>query len=363
MKQIIEDRRALHRIPELDRELDRTMAYLRKALKPLRCRLFSPIPNSLCAFFDNGSDRTYAFRSGCDALPIQERTFLPFSSQLPGQMHACGHDGHMAMLLELARRVNNAHSRTNILLIFQPAEETTGGARDICKSGIFEDFMVDAIFGLHLWPDLPLGVIASRESELMSQSCEVTVRINGRSTSAAKAEEGVDALRAGFEFYRRAMEIEAAYPANIYRRLHFGKIRSGNACNTVSDHTKIEGTLRAFSGKVFDDILQNLRMAAKQISAETNCKIDIETSMGYPAVMNSSDLYWRVLNSDIKFEDLERPVMTTEDFSWYQQHLQGMFFFIGTGPSPELQADNFDFDESVLETGADFLEKLATRLI
>ena len=206
-------------------------------------------------------------------------------------------------------------------------------------------------------------MIASRESELMSQSCEVTVRINGRSTSAAKADDGVDALRAGIEFYRRAMEIETAYPANIYRMLHFGKIRSGNACNTVSDHTKLEGTLRAFSGKVFDDILENLRIAAKQISAETNCKIDIETSMGYPAVMNSSDLYWRVLNSDIKFENLERPVMTTEDFSWYQQHLPGMFFFIGTAPSPELQADNFDFDESVLETGADFLEKLATRLI
>ncbi len=363
MKQIIEDRRALHRIPEIDRELDRTMAYLRSVLKPLRCRLFSPIPNSLCAFFDNGSNRTYAFRSGCDALPMQERTFLPFSSVIPGQMHACGHDGHMAMLLELARRMHERRANANILLVFQPAEETTGGARDICKSGIFEEYAVDAIFGLQLWPDLPLGTIASRENELMSQSCEVTVRINGRSSSAAKPEDGADALRAGIEFYRRAMEIEAAYPASIYRMLHFGKIRSGNACNTVSDHTKIEGTLRAFSGKVFDDILDTLRSAAKDISAETGCKIDIETSMGYPAVMNSPDLYYRVLNSDIKFELLEKPVMTTEDFSWYQEHLQGMYFFIGTGPERELQADNFDFDESVLEIGADFLENIAVRLI
>ena len=363
MKQIIEDRRALHRIPEIDRELDRTIAYLRSVLKPLRCKLFSPIPNSLCAFFDNGSKRTYAFRSGCDALPIHERTFLPFSSNIPGQMHACGHDGHMAMLLELARRMHEKRANANILLVFQPAEETTGGARDICKSGVFEEYNVDAIFGLHLWPELPLGVIASRECEMMSQSCEVSVRISGRSVSAAKAADGVDALRAGVEFYRRAMEIEAAYPAGIYRMLHFGKIRSGNACNTVSDHTKIEGTLRAFSGKVFDDILENLRIAAKDISDESGCKIDIETSMGYPAVINSEDLYYRVLNSDIRFELLEKPVMTTEDFSWYQEHLQGMFFFIGTGPGPELQADNFDFDESVLEKGADFLENLALRLI
>ena len=278
-------------------------------------------------------------------------------------MHACGHDGHMAMLLELARRMHERRANANILLVFQPAEETTGGARDICKSGVFEDYNVDAIFGLRLWPDLPLGVIASRENEMMSQSCEVTVRINGRSSSAARPEDGADALRAGFEFYRRASEIEAAYPARIYRMLHFGKFRSGNACNTVSDHTKIEGTLRAFSGKVFDDILDNLRIAAKQISAETNCKIDIETSMGYPAVYNPSDLYYRVLNSDIRFKILEKPVMTTEDFSWYQQHLQGMYFFIGTGPGPDLQADDFDFDESVLETGADFLENLAVRLI
>lgn len=362
MKQIVEDRRALHRIPEIDRELDRTLAYLRNALKPLRCRLFSPIPNSLCAYFDNGATHTLAFRSGCDALPLQERSFLPFSSEISGQMHACGHDGHMAMLLELARRMHTRTSKRNILLIFQPAEETTGGARDICKSGVFETYNTEAIFGLHLWPDLPLGVIASRENEMMSQSCEVRVSINGRSCSAAKAENGVDALRAGLAFYQRAMEIEAECPQNAYCRLHFGKFRSGNACNTVSDHTRIEGTLRAFSGDIFPDVLDRLRTAAKDISVETGCKIDIETSMGYPAVVNPTNLYRRVRASNINFNYLEQPVMTTEDFSWYQQHLSGMFFFIGTAPSPALQSDDFDFDESVLEIGADFLEKLALEL-
>ena len=131
MQQIIADRRALHRVPELDRELDRTLAYLRDALKGLRCRLFSPIPNSLCAFFDNGRGRSIAFRSGCDALPVHERSFLPFASEIPGQMHSCGHDGHMAMLLELARRMEGVRAPRDVLLIFQPAEETTGGARDI----------------------------------------------------------------------------------------------------------------------------------------------------------------------------------------------------------------------------------------
>ena len=361
MQQIINDRRALHRIPELDRELDRTMAYLRDALTQLRCRLFSPIPNSLCAFFDNGCGRAIAFRSGCDALPVHERSFLSFASEIPGQMHSCGHDGHMAMLLELARRMESIRAPRDILLIFQPAEETTGGARDICKSGIFERLNVEAIFGLHLWPDLPLGTIASRENEMMSRSCEVRVEIAGRSVSVARSGEGRDALRAGFEFYRRALEAEAAWPPELHRLMHFGRMESGCQCNVVSDHTRMEGTLRAFQDEVFYGILRALERAAEEISAGSGCHIRIETSMGYPAVLNPPELYRRVRAAGVRFHELEHPVMVTEDFSWYQRHLPGLFFLLGVGPCPPLQADDFNFDESVLTTGADFLEEIALR--
>lgn len=361
MEQIIADRRALHRIPELDRELDRTMGYLRGALSGLRCRLSSPIPGSLCAYFDNGRAQSIAFRSGADALPVHERSFLPFASQIPGQMHSCGHDGHMAMLLELARRMQGVRAEKNILLIFQPAEETTGGARDICKSGVFEAHQVEAVFGLHLWPDLPLGTIASRENEMMSRSCEVTVDIEGRSVSVARASEGADALRAGFEFYRRAREIEAAWPPELYRLMHFGRIESGCKCNVVSDHTRMEGTLRAFQDEVFFGILDALNRAAEEIAVGTGCRIGLETSMGYPAVMNPPELYRRVRAAGIPFSALEHPAMVTEDFSWYQRHLPGMFFFLGAGPCPPLQADDFNFDEHALEIGADFLEQLALR--
>ena len=362
MKQIIADRRALHRIPELDRDLDRTMAYLRSALQGLRCKLFSPIPNSLCAYFDNGAEKTLAFRSGADALPVQERSFLPFSSQIPGQMHACGHDGHMAMLLELARRMEWKSANNNILIIFQPAEETTGGARDICKSGIFENYNVRAVFGVHLWPDLPLGTVASRKNEMMSRSCEVKVKIRGRAASVASPEEGIDALRAGIEFYRRAAEADAAWPEEAYRRLHFGKMTRGCQCNVVSDITRMEGTLRAFRDDVFFGILDDLERISAELSKESGCRIQMETSMGYPAVINPPELYDCVRASGIEFEELVQPVMITEDFSWYQRHLPGMYFFLGIGPSPVLQADDFNFDESVLDTGADFLEKLAVQL-
>lgn len=360
MEQIIADRRALHRIPELDRDLDRTMAYLRGALKKLRCRLFSPIPNSLCAFFDNGRGRTIAFRSSADALPVHERSFLPFASEIPGQMHSCGHDGHMAMLLELARRMEDVRADFDVLLIFQPAEETTGGARDICKSGVFEALHAEAIFGLHLWPDLPLGTIASRENEMMSRSCEVTVNIEGRSSSVARPGDGLDALSAGFAFYRIAREAEAAWP-NSYRLMHFGRMESGRKCNLVSDHSRMEGTLRAFEDEVFFGILDALNRGAEQLRASTGCSVQIETSMGYPAVMNPPELYRRVRASGVEFSELAHPVMITEDFSWYQRHLPGLFFFLGIGPCPALQADDFNFDESALVTGADFLETLALR--
>lgn len=361
MKQIVADRRALHRIPELDRDLDRTMAYLRGALQGLRCKLFAPIPNALCAFFDNGRGHAVAFRSGADALPVHERSFLPFASEIPGQMHSCGHDGQMAMLLELARRMEDVRAGSDVLLIFQPAEETTGGARDICKSGVFEAHRVEAIFGLHLWPELPLGVIASREKEMMSRSCEVTVDIAGRSASVARAGEGLDALRAGFEFYRRAQAAEAAWPPEMYRLLHFGRMESGCQCNVVSDHTRMEGTLRAFQDEVFFGILDELGRAAEEISAESGCKIELETSMGYPPVLNPPELYRRVRNSGVEFQELDCPEMITEDFSWYQRHVPGMFFFLGIAPCPALYADDFNFDERALDVGADFLEQLALR--
>ena len=143
--QIIEDRRALHRIPELDKELPNTIAYLRTALESLKCRVFSPMPGALCAFFDFGAKEAIAFRAEADALPITERTGVSYASRHLGRMHACGHDGHMAILLELARRLSEKKSLPhNVLLIFQPAEESPGGARIICDTGVLEQYKVTA---------------------------------------------------------------------------------------------------------------------------------------------------------------------------------------------------------------------------
>ena len=357
--QIIEDRRALHRIPELDMDLPQTMAYLRSRLETLNCTLFSPIESSLCARFDFGQEKTIAFRADADALPIAEATGLPFASQYPGRMHACGHDGHMAILLELARRLDRKKSNPcNVLLIFQPAEETTGGAQSICATGVFKKYRVSAIFGLHLWPGLESGVVASRPREMMSRSCEVKVDILGKSAHIAKAAEGIDAMAAGVEFYRRVMAMEGALPKKVFRLLRFGRFESGTVCNVISGHTRLEGSLRAFQDDVFYTLRAGIVSIGKDIERSSGCTVRVSMNDGYPAVMNPPALYAKVRQA-VDFAELPAPSMITEDFSWYQKQLPGLFFFLGTGDSPALHADDFNFDENILEKGADFFEKLA----
>ena len=361
--QIFADRHALHRIPELDRELPETLTYLRSALSGLGCRIFAPMDGALCAWFDFGQREAIAFRADIDALPIEEKTGAPYASTHPGKMHACGHDGHTAILLELARRLSRKETLPrNVLLVFQPAEETTGGAKDLCDTGIFEEYNVQAIFGLHLWPGLPAGTIASRKNELMARSCEVTIDIYGKSAHIAKAAEGIDALMAGTELYRRAMELEASLPKHIFRLLKFGKFHSGTVRNALSAHTHMEGSLRAFQDDVFDSLAEGLKTLCRDVEKDFGCTVNIHMSSGYPAVMNPEGLYDRVART-VSFTELETPSMTAEDFSWYQRYVPGMFFFLGLGNTPALHADTFDFDESILLKGADLFEGLAEHFV
>ena len=294
-----------------------------------------------------------------DALPIAEKTGAAYASEHPGRMHACGHDGHMAVLLELARRLSKRKQLSrNILLVFQPAEEAAGGAKDICDTGIFAQYRVEAIFGLHLWPGLPKGRIFSRPGEMMSRSAELDVDISGRSAHIGRSWEGIDATEAACVFLQRAYALERSVPADIRRLLKFGSLHSGTVRNALSAHARLEGGLRAFSDEVFFGLRDRLLEIAAEVEQQFGCTVEVRTSNGYPAIDNPRELHDRVY-AIAPFEYLEEPSMTTEDFSWYQRYLPGMFFFLGLGESPALHSDIFDFDESVLELGAGFFEKLA----
>ena len=359
--QIIADRQALHRIPELELALPKTMAYLNHALSELNCQLYFPMESALLAYFDFGAASTIAFRADCDALPIGESTGLPYASTHPGKMHACGHDGHMAILLELARRLDKKKNlKRNILLVFQPGEESPGGARMLCETSFWKVFHVEAIFGLHLWPGLKAGTVFSRENELMSRSCEVDIDIYGKSAHIAKAAEGIDAMAAGLEFYHRATAMEQALPPEIYRLLKFGRMESGTVRNAISAHTHIEGSLRAFQDEVFEGLRECLYKIAADVGRQFGATVEVSMNDGYPAILNPPELFQKV-RSFVDFEGLESPSMTSEDFSWYQKYMPGMFFFLGLGDTPALHTSDFNFDESILTKGADFFEELAEK--
>ncbi len=360
--QIIMDRRTLHAIPELELELPKTMAYLENALRGLNCTVFCPMPSALCAYFDFGADHAIAFRADCDALPITEKNDVPYASTHDGCMHACGHDGHMAIVLELARRLSAKKAlRHNVLLIFQPGEESPGGAKPLCDTGILEKYRVRAVFGLHLWPALPAGTMFSRRHELMSRSCEVDVDVFGKSAHIARASEGLDALCAAAEFYRRACAMEREMPEGVYRLLKFGKFHSGTARNALSAHTHLEGSLRAYQDDIFEQMRGKLRAIGAEIERESGCTVRISMNDGYPAVWNP-DALCDAVRAVADFEELREPSMTSEDFGWYQRYVPAMFFFLGLGDVSALHTDHFDFDDTILVKGAEFFENLAEKL-
>lgn len=196
----------------------------------------------------------------------------------------------------------------------------------------------------------------------MARSCEVTVDIYGKSAHIARASQGIDALAAGVDFYRRSVQLESDLPEDVFRLLKFGKFQSGTVRNALSAQTHMEGSLRAFQDETFEGLRDGLVKIGNQVESAFGCQVKLYFSSGYPAVMNPPELYDRV-RQRVFFRELAEPSMTAEDFSWYQRSLPGLFFFLGVGDTPALHADTFDFDETVLCSGADFFESLTEKYV
>lgn len=364
-------RRDLHRIPELGFEVYKTKTYIMEQLQQYPCEVSEVCKTGVYAFFQSREDdgkgqpreHTIAIRSDMDALPVSEESGASYCSTHEGAMHACGHDGHMAMLLGLAQELNQIiHTLPyNVLLIFQPAEETIGGAKDISNSGILEKFHVDRIYGIHLWPMIGKHVVASRAKELMSRSRELDVTIRGRSAHCANAEQGIDALSIGCEFVNELYQmVQTEIPKSEYRLLKFGKMVSGSVRNAISANTILEGTIRSFHENTGDFIIKRMEEIAADYEKKYRCSFSFNLSEGYPAVLNDPSLFKEAerLLSGFDFLTFEAPFMLSEDFSFYQQKIPGLLLFLGTGTNIPLHSNNFDFDEDVLYTGVQVYLKL-----
>lgn len=361
LEQVKKWRRDLHQIPELALTLPKTQNYLLNELSTLECSLSKPIEYGIAAFFDAGKDQTLAFRTDMDALPVLEQTNVPFKSRHQGCMHACGHDGHMSAMLLFAKRLNEYYKTLpyNILLIFQPGEETPGGAKPILDTGLFEKYNVIRVFGTHLWPLIEKGTLATRKGPLMASATEVDVRIHGKAVHSARKEEGIDALMVGTMFLKRAYEMEQALPSEVFRLLQFGKMEAGVVRNVVAGECVIEGTLRAFEDEYVAYLKEGLESIAKDLEEQTGAKIEIIYHSAYPAVINDADLVDTLLKLRPEMQLLEKPLMIAEDFSYYQRKVPGVFFYTGTGTGIELHNAHFDFDEDILLKTVDLYEDIA----
>lgn len=362
-------RRDLHRIPELDDDLPRTIAYVRSVLSVLSCDVLEPCKGAVCAFFDLGRAETVAIRADMDALPIDEASGAAFSSEHPGRMHACGHDGHMAMALAAATWVDRVARGAdavvragqlprNVLFVFQPAEETTGGAKRVCESGVFERYHVTRIFGMHLWPDLPAGSLASRPGPLLARSSETTIMFHGVSSHIAKWRDGRDALGAAARFVVGSKWLSRKLEQDEPFLLRFGHMTAGTVRNAVAGQARVEGSLRVFSDDMFARAQDEVRALAQTAADEEGCTFDLHFSEGYPPVVNDGTLFGEAAQALPELERVPEPLLIAEDFAFYQRSLPGVFFLLGTGTGIPLHADTFNFDERVLLRGVRAYQRL-----
>ena len=286
---------------------------------------------------------TTALRADMDALQIEEETGLSFRSENPGVMHACGHDNHITMALGAARLLAQRKDelRGRVRMIFQPSEELSpqGGSRKMIEEGALEG--VDAVFGMHVWPDLPLGKVGVKAGPLMAASDHFTVTIKGKPSHAARPNEGIDALVAGAQFVTAAQTIVSrnADPMKSIV-ITIGRLNAGTRYNIIAGECVLEGTCRTFDPSVRDLAERRLSEVLAGICTVSGCTGELNYERGYMAVMNDGKM------ADYMKESADRilgngtavtvePAMTAEDFSFYLDKKPGAFAWIGTTPPGE----------------------------
>lgn len=368
MKTIQTYREELHQIPEIGLHEYKTHDYLMRELRALGYEPKTIFQTGVYVYIDYQQTDTIMFRSDIDALRITEQNQVPYKSTNEGFMHACGHDGHMAMLLGFAQELKHIKkANRNVLLIFQPAEEYPGGAKEIIKTGLLKTYHVKEVYGIHLFPNLEQGTINTKSGPLMGNISLFDVEVHGKSAHAAMKDEGIDALYAASLFYTRLKE-------TLHKRLKdepyvatFGQMSSGSAINIISNYTLLKGTIRSLKEETYQLIKTTILDIAKETEDRTNAKIDVHINFLYPAVQNDDKLFKKAKNAlkDFHFQELKDPYLISEDFSYYQKEVPGVFFLLGTkneakGYTYLLHNDRFNFDASVLQVGVDLYRTLLT---
>jgi len=355
-------RRDLHKIPEPGFKEFKTSQYIETFLTELGITYETGVAGTgIVAYFKgNQPNGTIGFRADMDALDVQEQNDVEYKSQHANKMHACGHDGHMAILLGLAAYIkeNEQDLVDNILLIFQPAEEGPGGALPIVESGILKKYDVTEIYGLHLFPNIDEGKIGVKPGPMMSGTGEFNIMITGKGGHGAMPQDAIDSVVIASDLVMKLQTIVSRGVNPIEPAVvTVGKVVAGEIRNVIAKSALLEGTIRSFNDDIYNNIKQKIEHIAKGVEIIYGCSVEVYFRDMYPAVINNELLTNRLIASqDPGIVQMIDPIMLAEDFSFYQKEIPGVFFFLGSKSEEKnycypLHNGCFNFDEVVLTYG------------
>lgn len=374
MQDVVAIRRHLHQIPELGLSEFKTSDFVAEKLTEMGYEITRGLAKTgIVATLKNGdSPRSIGIRADFDALPIPEETGVDYVSQHPGLMHACGHDGHTAMLLGAAKILAERRNFDGTIhLIFQPAEENFGGARLMIEDGLFERFPCDAVFGLHNDPRIPFGHFVFREGPIMASADECKITVIGKGGHGAEPQDAADPIVAGASII---MALQSVVSRNIHPLqsavITVGAFNSGIASNVIPERAEMALTIRALNSDVRDALETRIRQIAEGQAASYGMRVEIEYERGYPATVNHKaetdyvrDLAKRFAGDDKVF-DMENPIMGSEDFAYMLEKKPGTYFFLGTqktADDPQLHHPRYNFNDDIIPTGTTFWVELAEK--
>ncbi|MGO2506272.1 MAG: M20 aminoacylase family protein [Psychrobacter alimentarius] len=356
-------RQHIHSQPELGFKEFKTSSFIVDKLKSFGVEVHQGLGGTgVVGILKNGSGPTIGIRADIDALPIKEQNDIEHKSTHENCMHACGHDGHTSVLLGTAKYLSQHQNFIGtIYFIFQPAEEVLGGAKAMIDDGLFDKFPMDAVYGLHNWPGLPVGEIAVNNGPMMASFDTFEITLTGKGTHAAMPHLGADPIAAGAALITNIQSIVSRRISPLKSGvISVTQMNSGDTTNVIPDYAILKGTVRSFDMDVrqsMQDMLTEMVTVLPPLYGVTG---EMDYHIRYPVTTNDSQAYLEIkeaatnaLGADKVNTDVE-PSMASEDFSFMSQEVKGAYFWLGvdgSSPSKPLHNAAYDFNDDAIETG------------
>ncbi|WP_024508783.1 M20 aminoacylase family protein [Bradyrhizobium sp. ARR65] len=366
-------RRDLHEHPELLYDVHRTAAFVADRLREFGCDevatglgktgVVGVIKGRKAA--TNGEVKVIGLRADMDALPIEERTNLPYASKTKGMMHACGHDGHTAMLLGAARYLAETRNFAgNAVVIFQPAEEGGAGAAAMIKDGLMERFGIEQVYGMHNGPGIPIGSFAIRTGPIMAATDAIDIRIEGHGGHAARPHKCIDSVMVGAQLVTALQQIVSRNVDPLESAvISMCEFHAGNARNVIPQTAELHGTVRTLTPEVRDLVERRVREVVAGVAQITGARIDLTYERGYPVTVNHTaqteqaiSIAKQVVGEGNVHET--PPLMGAEDFAYMLEARPGAFIFCGNGDSAGLHHPAYNFNDEAILYGTSYWIKL-----